>query len=313
MQEEPVSTFSRPIRTDYIAGVGEGVSYAVTTKSGNIQLPLFTSSIAIMLSGIYDQEKNIFERLGNNIRATFENYFIVGQGDVASVLDTVFKIRGLATGGLEGHVIDAYSYIGLSGISVFVFKDPRDPGWELLYEDWQQAGPEKQKITLDNLLYAVRNSGNEGDRERISPLVSQIETDRFEDKTPDGSFRCRLQPGAYLLLAYDQDRSPGNLVPVKVTEQGNSKVTLALTPPGRAYFEVKDEEGNLVPAKVTFRGLPLQPDSAVCRHNDLNPECKRYGDPEPFLGDGFNPNHLSKVVFTHNGVGTVRLEPGDYE
>ena len=118
MQEKPASTLTDPVVTDFIAGVGDGVSYGITVKEGTIQLPLFSSSISIMLSSRYRQE-----RIPGKALVSFDNYFIVGEGDAASILDTAYGIRGVNTGTLEGNVLDSISYQGVSHASVFVFKD----------------------------------------------------------------------------------------------------------------------------------------------------------------------------------------------
>jgi len=323
MQDPPASSLSDPIVTDYIAGVGDGISYGVVAPDGNIQLPLFSSSISIMVSSKYVQpdhpigDPNVFS-------IYFDNYFIVGAGDAASVLDTVYRLRGTPTGLLTGNVLDANSRIGLSGVDVFVFKDPGtglDPGhpWPELNANWYgPANPDHRDLTLQNLLYAVSQSNvkdQEGSppKQRVSPLLTQVETDRFEDLTPDGSFHCTLEPGPYLLLAYQTDRPQGNLVPVTVLPGRATSTALALPSPGRVFYRILDQTGNQVPGKITFRGLPIDPGSEACRKNLLGQDCARYGDAQPFLGDDFNPNRLTKVDFTHTGTGEVYLRPGQYE
>ena len=312
MQDPPGSTLSTPIRSDFIAGVGDGISYGVTTKEGNIQLPLFTSSIALMLSSVFEQA-----RVGNTARVAFTNYFIVGEGDVASVLDTAQEIRGIPTGRLEGKVVDAYSYQGISAANVFVFKDPRDPTWKQLHENWfdSEVNPENQEISLESLLQAVLSS-NVTTNPRVSPLLSQIETDRFEDASPDGSFHCRLEPGRYLLLAHTPYRPEGKLLPVTIRKDMTTSAELSLTPAGRVFYEVRDGANNYVPAKVTFQGTP-NPSTAgerqACNQGGVyNPDCPLFGHHELFLGDKFLPNRLAKVVHTANGVGETTLKPGTY-
>src|SRR5690606_9991425 len=42
-----------------------------------------------------------------NEERTYESYFIVGDGDVASIYDTILELRQLPTGTFGGHVVDA--------------------------------------------------------------------------------------------------------------------------------------------------------------------------------------------------------------
>ncbi len=323
MQDPPASSLSDPIVTDFIAGVGKGVSYGVAALDGNLQLPLFSSSISVMVSSKYVQPDHpIGER--NYFSIYFDNYFIVGEGDAASVLDTVYELRGTPTGLLTGNVLDADSRIGLSHVDVFVFKDPGtelDPGhpWPELNANWYgPANPDHREVTLKNLIFSMSQSNvkdQEGSRpkRRISPMLNQIETDRFEDLEQDGSFYCQLEPGTYLLLAHQKDRPQGNLVPVTVRPGLASKAVLALQSPGQVNYRITDMNGNQIPGKITFRGLPIDVGSEACRKNLLSQECERYGDVQPFLGDGFKPNRLTKADFASSGTGSVYLRPGTYQ
>jgi hypothetical protein len=82
-----------------IASTGRGSSYGYTIKSGTMNLPLvdasgtislLTSSFAVPAFG----------------QASFERYMVVGNGDVASVLDVIRQIRGEAFASLRGSVKD---------------------------------------------------------------------------------------------------------------------------------------------------------------------------------------------------------------
>jgi len=335
MQDPPSSSLSDPIVTDYIAGVGDGMSYGMATREGNLQLPLFSSSISVMVSSKFVQDDHpLCER--NALSIYFDNYFIVGEGDAASVLDTIYQIRGTSTGTLSGNVVDAGSMMGLSHKDVFVFKDPGKPKpgteecvppypepdpthhWPELNANWysKTANPCQeghQEVTLDNLLFAMSQSNTKGDKKRISPLLTQVETDRFEDLTPDGSFHCQLEPGPYILVPHSPEHPEGNLTYVTVRPGEESRGVLALRASGNVYYEIRDQTGKHIPGKITFRGQPIDPDSDACKQNLLSVECERYGDRRPFLGDGYKPNRVSKVDFTHTGTGTVTLRPGTYD
>ncbi len=287
------STLSTPISSTFVAASGDRVSYGMTAKEGALKIPLFSASLSILFSARYpnhwsDQSRQI----------EFTNYFIVGEGDVASVVDAVHEIRGATVGRLEGKVIDAYSSMGLSGIKVFVFEDPR-------YQD--TASGAGTSVHLEDLLERVTNPKVK------SPLVNVIETDKGEDLLPDGNFHATLEPGHYLLLAHHPDHPEGDLVPVTITAGETTHQDLALYPSGLVYYEVRSEAGDLIPAKISFRGVPIDPTSDACKENSLQPRCKRYGDLEPILGDGFLADRLAKVCHSHNGYGSVALRPGTYE
>jgi len=288
------STISNPISSEFVAASGDRVSYGMTAREGALKIPLFSASLSILFSARYPNQWS-----NQSSRVDFTNYFIVGEGDIASVVDAVHDIRGDVTGTLEGNVIDAYSYMGLSGIKVFVFEDPR------YYDD---NDPERlSSVTLPDLLERVTNP------KRRSPLVNVIETDKGEDLVPDGNFHAKLEPGHYLLLAHHPAHPEGELVPVEISAGQTTRQALGLIPSGRVYYEVRNEAGDLIPAKISFRGMPIDPEADTCKKNDMDPACRRYGDLEAILGDGFLADRLAKVEHTHNGYGTVQLRPGVYE
>jgi hypothetical protein len=55
-----------------------------------------------------------------NEERTYESYFIVGDGDIASVFDTILELRGAATGTFGGRVVDARSSTPLAGADVMI-------------------------------------------------------------------------------------------------------------------------------------------------------------------------------------------------
>lgn len=57
---------------------------------------------------------------------SFTSYFIIGDGDVASVVDTLFEIRGTPTGTFGGRVVDALSSAPIGGADVIIRQDGTD-------------------------------------------------------------------------------------------------------------------------------------------------------------------------------------------
>ncbi|MDQ3364397.1 MAG: CehA/McbA family metallohydrolase [Myxococcota bacterium] len=51
---------------------------------------------------------------------TFTSYFVVGDGDVASVADSIYKLRGVPTGTFGGRVIDKHSQAPVVGADVII-------------------------------------------------------------------------------------------------------------------------------------------------------------------------------------------------
>jgi len=64
--------------------------------------------------------------LGAGEEFSFTSYFIIGDGDVASVVDTLFDIRGTATGTFGGRVVDALSSAPIIGADVIIRQDGTD-------------------------------------------------------------------------------------------------------------------------------------------------------------------------------------------
>jgi len=105
---------------DFLASRGVGVSYGLTVPSSDDNYvnayaggyPGQTISPYSMLvpftyagvAGVYMARPPA--ALGPQEQFTYRSYFVVGKGDVASVLDTIYELRGEPTGTLSGHVID---------------------------------------------------------------------------------------------------------------------------------------------------------------------------------------------------------------
>ena len=322
--EQGRSTLNDPISTEFVAASGDRVSYGMTTEMDEtdprptqLKIPLFSSSLSVLFSHIVKYD-NLDPTKYNSVM--FTNYFIIGEGDIASVLDSVYEIRGTAAGTIEGIVYEDMSGLGLSGVKVFAFKDPRDTRWTSLNQDWQiwladwnKEHPGEAYDLREALLDMVTRSDLE------SPLINVLETDRGEDLIPDGSFKGSLEvpdgdvEGSYLLLAHELSRPKGELLPVTIRAGQTTRQALKLQLSGKVSYEIRDSSADLIPSKITFRGMPINPSSTACLKDPLDPSCERYGDHEPILGDGFMPNRLALVDFTHTGVGTVHLSPGIYE
>jgi hypothetical protein len=119
---------------DYLATKGEGVSYGLaipdapsnyvsTFASGYPMQDLTPYSMMIPftyagVAGVY--MANPPDQLAAGEQFTFTSYFIVGKGDVASVAETIYELRGVQTGTFGGTVIDSLTSAPIAKASVIV-------------------------------------------------------------------------------------------------------------------------------------------------------------------------------------------------
>jgi len=105
---------------DFLASRGRGVSYGLTVPrspdnyvnayaSGYPGQPLTPYSMLVPftyagVAGVYMVRPPA--QLGPQEQFTYTSYFVIGKGDVASVLDTVYELHGEPTGTFGGRVID---------------------------------------------------------------------------------------------------------------------------------------------------------------------------------------------------------------
>ncbi|MFM7204036.1 MAG: hypothetical protein ACKO6N_24920 [Myxococcota bacterium] len=216
------NTLVEPFPLEYVAGVGDKVSYGfVAPPGGLVSVPLFSSSMTAAFNGALDEPD--WEGRTNY---TVERYFIIGEGDVASIVDVMLELHKTPRGKVEGHVIDKHSGEALSDAHVFVYSDPRPEGsTEPIYQ------------------YMLT-------RER---MYSEFRTDRGMDPTPDGSFEGYLPVGRWVLMTKTGDRAPSDPVAIEVQEGGKTTVQLAAKSPGNFSFTIHDQFGRGMPAKLTFR------------------------------------------------------------
>ncbi|HLL20563.1 MAG TPA: carboxypeptidase regulatory-like domain-containing protein, partial [Kofleriaceae bacterium] len=120
--------------TDFLATKGEGVSYGLAIpasphnyvnkyKSGYPQQDITPYSLMVPftyagVAGAYMYDPP--RQLAANEAFTFTSYFVVGDGDVASVTDTIYAMRKTETGSFGGRVLDEHSQAPVAGASVMV-------------------------------------------------------------------------------------------------------------------------------------------------------------------------------------------------
>jgi hypothetical protein len=126
---------------DYLASRGPGVSYGLTA-------PMADSNYVNAFADLYSNQNvtpysmvipftyagvsavymaNPPAELGPGEQFTFTSYFVIGKGDVSSVADTIYKIRGTPTGTFGGTVIDQQTSAPLVGAAVIVLDGNGNP------------------------------------------------------------------------------------------------------------------------------------------------------------------------------------------
>jgi hypothetical protein len=118
--------FLDPFGFDFVAGVGDGVSYGVAGVEGLTWVPLFTASQTATFYASANAR-------GGRRAFSYSRYFFVGDGDVGSVLDGFLEARGVPYGEVQGTVLEEGTLNPRSGYEVFVFA----PGAATPYSHWR--------------------------------------------------------------------------------------------------------------------------------------------------------------------------------
>ncbi len=126
---------------DHVASRGQGVSYGVAVPSGpNNYVNQFADRYgaaqdvtpdAMLLLFNYSSVAGAYSAgppplLASGETFSYTTYFVIGRGDVASVDDVVHELRGDATGGFAGRVLDAQTQAPASDASIIVLAGATD-------------------------------------------------------------------------------------------------------------------------------------------------------------------------------------------
>jgi hypothetical protein len=119
---------------DYVASRGRGVSYGLTIpRSPDNYVNAYAAGYAgqnitpysMLIPFTYAGVAGVYmyrppAQLGPEEQFTYTSYFVIGKGDVASVLDAIYELHGEPTGALGGRVIDAQTSQPVAGASVVI-------------------------------------------------------------------------------------------------------------------------------------------------------------------------------------------------
>lgn len=283
------NTFQDPLSFDFVTAAGGDVSYGyftVSPKAGEqvrINVPIFSGSATAFLAAgkscLFDTSDD--DTCDDKRAFTFERYLAVGDGDVASVVDEVWKTRGTQTGEIRGTVRSLDTGEPSPKAKVYVFKNPV---------------PGRRWNTVDELADShVRLNGEYG-------IVDAIDADVGVDTVLDGNFHANLPPGDYVVVARTAD-GMGFSQPQSIhLDAGKTEVVVpAVITPGTVSYRVYDESGDIEPAKIALVSL-----------DDAGNEMDRDGTRRVYLGDGRLGNGVRALDYSPTGRGDLRVEPGKY-
>ncbi len=206
---------------DYLATKGRGVSYGFTIpeQSSNYAQAFIdryqpgqsVTKTSLLLPFTYAGVAGAFTSnpppaLAAGEAFTFRSYFIVGSGDAASVLESIYDIRGTKAGEFVGLVVDQQSQQPARDASVIIYDDKGGFMTQARVED---TGAFRAALEPGEYTFVVVT----GDRPVTSPKMVRV---GLANKT---AVRIELAPPATLALTVLDEL--GRRAPVKVTLVGN--------------------------------------------------------------------------------------------
>ena len=331
--------FANPVPFPFYTGVGDRVSYAMTSGEGDMLVPLASSNFTVAITNARNcPTANPACLAGRGVKMTA--FLSVGAGDVGSAVGPLYAIKGVDTGRLEGVVVDARTGQPESGADVFVFEDPwpGDSDGAVAARSYDAMVAAHRELTRS----AVRPSGDAG-------LVSHFRSDVGTDPHLDGDFGGLVPApagGTRYILVPRRGTLVGALHPVRVSQGATSRVTVVLAELGSIDFEIQDGDGVAVPAKLTLgqclpecardedcaaKGMVCDGLSRGCRpkggcstDGDCDPDercdavtktchCRRQGRLPRELGGHWIVDGVIQTTYTGPGPSTTSVAPGVYE
>jgi len=274
---------------EFVASRGENVSYGLIVDEternyaynkrdiyADGHTPITPSSmlipfVASSFVGIFHEEAPA--NLGAGETFEIVKRFIVGSGDVGSVLDVINEIRGENVGRLAGQVFDEITGQTLDGLSVVVSQRFSD-GARRVYSQYDARSSGVFGGTLAPGSYSLKVVG--GNR----PATDFIDFEIVPGQTT--SLNVVSRPAARIFVRILDEH--GNLLPAKATAVGRygAEHSNQLTP--EFLFDLESGE--------SFRSSDLVPDDA----ND--PDTRQF---------------IESVAFTDDGVAELAVRPGEYD
>ncbi|MBW1807851.1 MAG: PHP domain-containing protein, partial [Deltaproteobacteria bacterium] len=246
--------FNSPIVSEFMAGVGENVSYAIASADpeGRYLLPLFSGSVTAGFthgahcysgncSGTAEQCANVID-CSNAQSYFFERIFAVGDGDVASAVSSIYDVWQIPSGQVSGHVLDLRTGEPVSEAEVYVYEIPET------MVDCHREGSPAEAYTLGPAGFKK----NCLEKRHYLGAVNHMRCDRRATDMPSGAFDGQLPTGKYYFLAKKPYYGTSKIAEVEIVQDRPSQVSLLLLPPAKIQFEILDEQNRRVPAKLTI-------------------------------------------------------------
>lgn len=214
---------------------------------------------------------------------TFTNYFIVGDGDVASIRDEHYRLKNKDAHLVQGRVVDqASGTFATEKLNVLIYKADQDKTCQTLGNTASAAHPFSQALT-----------------------------------DAAGNFQFRLEAGDYCYRVAANGRPTSDAVPMNVS--GDTHINPVAKGAGRIQASVVDSSGQPIPAKMTVVGSYI-PQAGKKPHEYLFDlaagESWRTGE---FVYEDYDENDLSPRRFIEtitfadaSGKTSARVPPGKY-
>ncbi|NCG21017.1 MAG: hypothetical protein GWP91_18565 [Rhodobacterales bacterium] len=218
-QEAGGNTFVSPFQFDFVAGVSDGVSYGMAAAEGDTYVPLFTSSQTVTVVAAKEGDGSL-ARFDAGEAYTFERYFFIGHGDIASIIDQYVEAKNIDYGTVSGNALEDGTGLPLSDVDVFVYESGADRPWSQFRTD-------------------------------VAP-GDGIADGSFSGRLPVGTWD--------LVVHEKGRPNAQRLKNVKIKKGKNVQVLVSAPRTGTVRLTIRDELGVEVPAKVTLfrKGGPLR-------------------------------------------------------
>jgi hypothetical protein len=232
---------------------------------------LFFPFVANAFVGVFHH--NAPETLEPNASFEVVKHFIVGSGDVGSVLDTILEIRGVAVGALGGQVFDRFSGAPAKGTSVLVYQRPASGERRILSQyDVREGGFFGGSLEPGDYSLRVQGAARPlGDLVDFSITAGQTTGVRVDSDPPGRVLVRALSPA-------------GTRLPAKATAVGRYGSEASGKPARTFLFDLQAGEG--------WRSSDFVTDDA----KDEN--TRRY---------------IEEVAFAEDGVAELLVRPGTYD
>ncbi len=204
---------------DFVASRGEGVSYGLAIpKSPNNYVNKYKASgprggypgqtitdFSVLLPFTYAGVAGVYmydppAQLQAGEQFSYTSFFIVGRGDVASVLDTIYELRGQETGTFGGRVLDDLTQAPIAKANVFILDGNKNPIDQIETDD---SGSFLAHLAPGNYSYVVLANDRLTAAPRTMTITAGKQTSPDEDlgggTTKTGIIH--LQPPATLVVS----------------------------------------------------------------------------------------------------------------